>query len=306
MKKTKRIIPLLISVCLLLSGCDIRMETPETTEDALPAVATTEISAEPDAEPQPFPVIINDITIEKAPERVASLSPSLTEIIFEMGYGDKLVGKGSYCDYPEETALITDIGRPSKPDINAIISLSPEVLFTATAIPLKDQYKLEENGIKTVYIPYPENMVQFEKIYNAVGLIFEGKFDGEAAGEKGFSPVSEALASSAHSIGSFIYITEGLTVATGDTFEHSVLSAFGENIGEPGSDYGYDKEYLLEFQPELIFLNDNYTIDDLLADDTYSQLTAVVNGNVYNINNMYFERPSGRITELIEFIKDIG
>lgn len=282
------------------------METPDDTGDTVPAIVTTEISAEPEDEPQPFPVIINDVTIEKAPERAASLSPSLTEIIFEMGYGDKLVGKGSYCDYPEETALITDIGRPSKPDINAIISLSPEVLFTATAIPLKDQYKLEENGIKTVYIPYPENMTQFEKIYNAVGLIFEGKFDGEAAGEKAFSAISQALESSGQSLGSFVYITEGLTVATGDTFEHSLLSAFGENMGEAGADYGFDKEYLVEFQPDLILLNDNYTIDDLLADDTYSQLTAVVNGNVYNINNMYFERPSGRITELIEFIKDIG
>lgn len=305
LKKINKGIMLLVSAGLLLCGCDIRVETPDKTEDTLPAIATTEITEEI-PEPEPFPVIINDVVIEKAPERVASLSPSLTEIIFEMGYGDKLVGKGSYCDYPENTALITDIGRPSAPDIDAIISLSPELLFTATAIPLKDQYKLEENGIKTIYIPYPTSVGEFGNIYTAMGLIFEGMFDGEAAGKECFSGIEALFNSDNADLGNFVYVTEGLTVATGDTFEHSVLSAFGTNIAEPGKDYGYDKGYLVEFQPDLILLNSNYTIDDLLADEVYSQLTAVVNGNVYSIDNTYFERPSGRIAELVDSLKDAG
>ncbi len=305
MKKINKGILLLISACLLLCGCDIRVETPDKTEETVPAIVTTEIT-EQEPEPQPFPVIINDVIIEKAPERVASLSPSLTEIIYEMGYGDKLVGKGSYCDYPEETALVTDIGRPSNPDVDAIISLSPELLFTATAIPLKEQYKLKENGIKTIYIPYPTSIEEFSGIYKAMGLIFEGTFNAEETGNKYFAEIEAMLNADTVALGSFVYITEGLSVATGDTFEHSVLSAFGTNIGEPGIKYGYEKEYLVEFQPDLILLNSNYTIDDLLADEVYSQLTAVVNGNVYSIDNTYFERPSGRITELIDSLKDIG
>ena len=306
MNKINKLVLTVISACIMLCGCDIKMETPDNTEDTLPVIATTEVSEESEPEPQPFPVTINGVAIEKAPERVASLSPSLTEIIYEMGYGDRLVGKGSYCDFPEEVSLITDIGRPSKPDINTIISLSPEILFTATSIPLKDQYKLEENGIKTIYIPYPSTIEEFGRIYSALGMVFEGAFDGEATGMNCFSSIEDAFTSAQIDLGSFVYITEGLTVATGDTFEHSVLSAFGENIGEPGVDYGYKKEYLVEFQPDLILLNGNYTIDDLLSDEVYSQLTAVVNGNVYSLDNTYFERPSGRITELIESLKDIG
>ena len=280
------------------------MEKPSDTEETVPVIAETEITEDSEPELQPFPVIINDVVIEKAPERIASLSPSLTEIIYEMGYGDKLVGKGSYCDYPEETALVTDIGRPSKPDIDGIIALSPDVLFTATAIPTKDLYRLEENGIKTVYIPYPENITQFENIYNAMGLIFEGKFDGEASGEKAYDSISRNLESNGEPLGNFVYITEGLTIATGDTFESSILSCFGKNIAENGTDYGYPKEYLVEFQPDIILLNNNYTIDDLLSDEVYSQLTAVAEGKVYTINNVYFERPSNRIVELIHSLYD--
>ena len=300
----KKLLMILIG-CIFLCSCEIRMETGATTnEDSIPVIVTTDDVGVADPEPQPYPVTVNDIVIELQPERVVSLSPSLTEIIFEMGYGDKVVGRGCYCDYPEEVLQLIDTGRPSKPDIDGIIALSPDILFTATAIPTKDLYKLEENVIKTVYIPFPENISQFEKIYSAVGLIFEGKFDGEAVGKKAYEEISKTLETSGKQLGSFVYITEGLTIATGDTFESSVLSCFGKNIAEAGTEYSYPKEYLVEFQPDVILLNDNYTIDDLLSDEIYSQLTAVSEGKVYTIRNVYFERPSKRIVELIHSLYD--
>ena len=249
--------------------------------------------------------MVNDKEICEAPESVISLSPSLTEIICEMGYTEKIVGRGSYCDYPSEISSITDVGRPSKPDIDAIISLSPDVLFTATAIPTKDLYKLQENGIVVVYIPYPENMQQFESVYHAIGLVFEGKFDGEAAGVAAFEPIRSAFDAAGISMGNFVYITEGLTISTGDTFESSVLSSFGTNVAEGGTDYGFSSEFLIEFQPDIILLNDNYTIDDLLANEIYSQLTAVAEGRVYSLSNVFFERPSGRLVNLIESLNEI-
>lgn len=302
----KKIILLLLFGCVSLCSCEIRMETSVTTDDGVPAIVTTVISDTEAAEPQPYPVVINDTEIIEAPESVVSLSPSLTEILCEMGYGDKLTGRGSYCDYPTDISSVKDVGRPSKPDIDAIISLSPDVLFTATAIPTKDLYRLEESGISVVYIPYPRDMEQFENIYTAIGLVFEGKFDGEAAGEKAFSVIDSAFKESDISLGNFVYITEGLTVSTGDTFESSVLSSFGTNIAETGNNYGYEKEFLIEFQPDVIILNDNYSIDDLAADEIYSQLAAVNEGRVYSLSSVYFERPSGRLTEIVDSLKEIG
>lgn len=282
-----------------MCGCEIRMETKEPAESTVPVIATTVITENVPDEPLPFPVVVNDTVIEASPEKVVSLSPSLTEIICEMGYDDKVIGRGSYCDYPENIASVTDVGRPSKPDIDMIISLSPDILFTATTIPTKDLYKLEECGIKTVYIPYPENMEQFENIYCAIGMIFEGIFDGESCGKKAFESITAAISDNSINLGDYVYITEGLTIATGDTFESSVLSNFGTNIAENSKDYNYPKEFLVEFQPEFILLNDNYTIDDLLADEIFSQLTAIQEGKIYTISNIYFERPSGRLVDFI-------
>lgn len=301
----KKVILLIISACILLSSCDINVVTPDTTEETLPVIATSEAVATDVPALEPFPVIVNGVEISKSPERVVSLSPSHTEILFEMGYGNFVVGKSTYCDYPEAAASLTDVGRPSKPDFNSIISLSPDLLLTATSIPLKDQYKLEEHGIKVVYIPYPSSIEEFERVYSAFGLIFEGVFDGEEIGSQSFSNIRNELFEAEIDLGDFVYITEGLSIATGDTFESDVLSRFGTNIAESGVDYSYPKEYLIEFQPEIILLNSDYTIDDLLADEFFCQLDAVVNGKVFNVDNSYFERPSARITEIIDVIKSI-
>ena len=301
----KKVILLIISACFLLSSCDINVVTPDTTEETLPVIATSETVTTDVPDLECFPVIVNGVEISDAPERVVSLSPSHTEILFEMGYGDFLVGRSTYCDYPEAVSSITDVGRPSKPDLNAIISLKPDLLLTATSIPLKDQYKLEEYGIKVLYIPYPSSIEEFERIYSAFGLIFEGTFDGEEIGKQYFNSIENAFSQAEIELEEFVYITENLSVATGDTFESNVLSCFGSNVAESSVDYSYPKEYLIEFQPEIVLLNSDYTIDDLFADEVYCQLDAVLNGKVFYVDNSYFERPSARITEIIDIIKSI-
>ncbi|MCM1334800.1 MAG: ABC transporter substrate-binding protein [Bacteroides sp.] len=286
---------LLAVILLFLSGCDAA-ELSTETEELIPVIAELPV----EAEPQPYPVTVNDVRIKASPKRVVSLSPSLTEILYEMGYGETLVGRGSYCDHPSEISALPDIGRPAKPDYDAILSLSPELLFTATAIPVKDQYRLEEGGVRVVYLPYPRSVEEFEKIYRAVGLIYEGLFEGEEKGSECFSALRALFeGSDRFSLGSFLYITEGLSVATGDTFESSVLSRFGTNVAAEGENYDFPKETLSELQPDMILLNSSYTVDDLLSDEVYASLEAVQNGRVYPIDNTYFERPSARLGELI-------
>ena len=300
----RKIFALLTALCIMLCGCSKGTPESEDTPDALPAMVTT---SPENGEPSPYPVIVNDAVIKSAPQRTVCLSQFLTEILFEMGYGETLVGRDSYCDYPENVSEITDVGKPTKPDLEKIIDLKPDIVLTATAISTKDIYRLEDAGITTVYIPNPATIDRFNKIYCAVGLIYEGLFDGENAGNAAFSDIAEAFDSAEKNEERFVYITEGLSAAGGDTFESSVLSLFGKNAAEEGKGYSFNKEFLLELQPERIFANNIYTIDDLLADEIFGALTAVQNGNVIFIDNAYFERPSGRITELIAFLKsEIG
>lgn len=288
----KRLSALLIAIALILCGCgdtdndDIPEETTESTEST---------------EPTPYPFFVNNTEITAQPERVVCLSPALTEIIYEMGYGDRIIGRSSYCDYPSDVKNAADLGSSANPDIDAIIDLLPDLVITSTPIASKDTFTMEQAGIKTVLIPAPTTLEGFSSIYTSLGLIFEGMFTGTEKGEDTYSAVSKALGNTdAVNIGNFIYVTENLTVAGGDTFESAVLSCFGSNIAKNESGYGFDKAELIENQPNIILLSDKYSVDELLEDEYYSQLDAVVENRVIFINNVYFERPSARITILID------
>ena len=287
----KKLSALLLAVAIMLCGCgdnsdDIPEETTESTESA---------------EPTPYPFTVNGVMISARPEKIVCLSPALTEIIYEMGYGDTIVGRSSYCDYPSDVLKAADLGSTANPDIDAITDMMPDLVITSTPIASKDTFTMEQAGIKTVLIPSPTTLEGFSSIYTSLGLIFEGMFTGTEKGEDVYSAVSKALGNTdAVNIGNFVYITENLTVAGGDTFESSVLSCFGNNIAKNETGYGFDPAELAENQPDIILLNNKYTIGDLMEDEYYSQLDAVIEERVIFIDNIYFERPSARIIILID------
>lgn len=123
------------AVLLLLVSCG---------ETALP-------QAEPTDSPSPavsFPVSITDddgveVTIAEEPERIVTFAPSMTEIVFELGLGDRLVGvSGPFDDYPEAAKDVEEVGGAGDfgvdPTIEKVVSLDPDLFLT---IPGGDQWK---------------------------------------------------------------------------------------------------------------------------------------------------------------------
>ena len=88
------------------------------------------------ANTNPYPLQITDargidISIPKQPSRIVSLSPSLTEILFAVGAGDRVKGVTSYCNYPEEATMREQVGGFSEKTISIekIVSLKPDLVF---------------------------------------------------------------------------------------------------------------------------------------------------------------------------------
>jgi iron complex transport system substrate-binding protein len=61
------------------------------------------------AEPEPYPITIDGVEIEQSPAEIISLSPALTEILFEFDEGSRIIARSDYCDYPLETAEISAV-----------------------------------------------------------------------------------------------------------------------------------------------------------------------------------------------------
>ncbi|MFC1900514.1 ABC transporter substrate-binding protein [Chloroflexota bacterium] len=87
------------------------------------------------------------ITLDKLPERIISLAPSNTEILYALGLGDKIVGVTKSCDYPEEVKEKPNIGGYSSPNIEEIVALSPDLVIAALRHEEEIIPQLEEKGI---------------------------------------------------------------------------------------------------------------------------------------------------------------
>lgn len=292
-KRTALTAAVILTAALLTSGCDNIVLVPGKSSGT---VTESSASSEPLSA---YPVILNDTEIAKAPEKIVSLTPAYTEILFEMGYGDKIVAVSDYCDYPEDVDKLPKAASSANPDISAIKKLKPDLVITATPIVTKDKITLEAEGIKVLTITSPRTIEEFENIYKFFGLAFEGLFEGEAVGEKAFSDVRKQLDAIKKTDLKFIYITAASTPAGGDTFESAILSLFGTNCAKDSEGYSYKAENLKENQPDIIFVSDSLGEDILTSNKNYSSLTAVEAGNTAVLENKYFERPSARIISLL-------
>ncbi len=290
MKKTTAIFAALLAA-VMLSGCG--------GESSL---APTEIvidgsSAEPES--SVFPVKLPDGTvIEAAPETAASLSPAATEILAELGYYDRLCAVSRYCDYPEGLGK-EQVGSSENPDIDKLVELSPEVVFTLSALAEREIYTLETAGITVVDLTAPTSVEEYGELYGTVTAAFEGQEAAEAAAEQAVSRLRSAA--SAVELGTFVYVTPKLTAAGADTFEGAVLSLCGKNLCT-GEGYTSTDEDISEI-PQYIIAADSLTENDIIGSELFSGMISGGARLVF-VQAERFERPSARISEVFSAISE--
>ncbi len=103
-----------------------------------------------------------------AAQRIVSLAPSVTEIVFALGAGDRLVGVSSHCDYPPAAVAIDRVGTFLQPNLEVILSKRPDLVI---AVPSPENrssvLKLEELGVR-VRVVRPEKV---EEVLEAIEII---------------------------------------------------------------------------------------------------------------------------------------
>lgn len=286
----------IIGCTLLLTGCD-----REEDESSIPSEIV--ISGEDISEPEklPFPVNTCGIRLEKAVERAVSLSPAATEIICELGFQSTLVGVSGYCNYPENLS-VKSVGSTENPDINAIIQLRPDAVFTLSALSEREAYALDQAGIAVLTATVPTNMEGYTVLYKEIASAFYGKelIDSQKDVSKALQAGKDArtaLEKAAQTVEpyTFIYVTEKLTVAGTDTFESAVLGLAGENRY---TGTGYTATENIEVvAPVFIIADNSLSEDDIYNDDVLSDL--IYGGSELRfVDSRCFERPTARTAEV--------
>jgi iron complex transport system substrate-binding protein len=265
-----------------------------------------------------FPVTIIDdadreVTIDEEPESIVSIQASNTEIAFALGLGDKIIGVSDYDNYPPEALEIQKVGAQ---DINAelVLSLLPDLALVTdyhynTHPDLLKQF--EDAGIDVIVVGSASS---FEDAYGHIEMI--GKATGtETKANKivtdmkqRFDEIKEKAAAITDKKKVWVEVSPAPDIFTTgtNTFMHEMLEAIqAVNAAEEHEGWvQLTEEEIVQLNPEVIITTYGYYVDNpseqVFAREGWSDLLAVKNKQVFDVDSDTVTRPGPRLIEGVE------
>jgi cobalamin transport system substrate-binding protein len=318
------ILAILAVIALLLSACSggaattPRASSPATISPTATAGSTP--APTPTASPAAaYPATLTDdegatVAIASEPERVVSLTPATTEILFALGAGDRVVASDDGSDYPAAAANLPHVATFSSVDTEKVVQLDPDLVIAGGLgfTPADAITRLRAVGIPVlvIYAPSVAGVLKdIELIGAAVGVSDEASAI-TARMQADLSAISAAADAKAAGVGSKprVYYEIGYTDGTGEIFapaDQSFLAemvtlAGGEPIttGDPNT-YQIPLEKLIERDPQIIIIGVNPFYSPapsaIGARPGWKVMTAVKDGQVRAVRDTEITRPGPRL-----------
>ena len=294
---------------VLMAGCGDTATPVEEEDVETPAEPPTEV-----AEVE-FPVTLTDavgdeVVIEEEPEAIVSMLPSNTEIAYELGLGDKIVGVSDFDNYPEEAAEVEKIGGQEF-NVEKIISLQPDlVLAHESGLGVGDEglQQLRDAGLEVFVV---NNAARFEEVYDSITVV------GQATGtmEEAENIISEMevqvaeieeLASTIEEPKS-VFLEVGsqpdiFTTGSGTFMDEMLTLINAENVaGDLEGWVSMDPEAIVAANPDVIITTEGAYVEDAVEQiksrGGFAEVTAVKEDAVYNLDSDMLTRSGPRLSE---------
>ncbi|HHT64265.1 MAG TPA: cobalamin-binding protein [Clostridia bacterium] len=258
-----------------------------------------------------FDSLGREISIEEYPEKIISISPAITEILFTLGLNEEIIGVSNYCDYPEEAQNKDKVGGFEDPNVEVIVAKKPDLVFASAGVQEELIKRLEELNIKVAVLD-ADNIEQVIE-----NIIITGKITGKATeAEKIAAEMTNKMKEIKTKVKDrpkprvfFEVWDDPLMSAGSDSFIHSIITdAGGINVAADNNEryYTYSLEKLLEVDPEVYIINTHsHTPDDIINRNGYDVLSAVKNNKVYTIDDSLISRAGPRVIQGLEEISKI-
>ncbi|MFQ5856518.1 MAG: ABC transporter substrate-binding protein [Anaerolineae bacterium] len=268
-----------------------------------------------------FPVTLSDdlgreVTVAALPQRVISLAPSNTEILFALGAGDQVVGVTEFCNYPPEAQNREKIGGFSAKTISLekIVSLEPDLVFSAGQPQQPVIEALEQAGIP-VFALDPEGLEGvYENIETAGQLTGHEAEAAEVVAEMkdrvaAVTEKTQAIPEAERPTVFYEVWHEPLMTAGPTTFIGELIElAGGKNIfADVNEEYPQvSAETIIQRDPDVILGPDSHgeelTADKIEARPGWGDIHAVQEGRIYLVNGDIVSRPGPRLADTLEDI----
>ena len=300
----------------LLAAC-----APQATATVAPAAtdapATQAATAVPATEATGITLtdgLGREVKLEGPAQRVVSLAPSITEMLFAVGAGSQTVGRDEASNYPDAALNVTSIGT-TYGDLNteAIVALKPDLVIAAQANTPEQVKSLEDLGITVYYlkdpVTYAELFEQVELFGQLTGHEDEAKALAESLAAR-VDAVTQAVANVTEKPKVFYEIdgtdaSKPWTSGPGTFIDTMITMAGGVNIGGVlSTPYAQiSAEEIVSQNPDFIVLGDaafGVTSESVAARAGWGDLTAVKNGNIFPFDDSLASRPGPRLVDGLE------
>lgn len=296
---------LLLGAGLLLLGCRGSTHTTQRSGAQKGTVSVTD-------------ALGRKVTLARAAQRIVSLQPNNTEILFALGLGDRVVAVTKYCDYPPEAKQKPNVGDLLSPSVERILSFQPGLVLVGQGTDMRVVQALESMGVPTFAV-HPKTVASVLRAVLDVGQLC------------GVGPRAEQLAASLRA--RMVAVTEKTSVlpparrprvlygypevpvqtASGRTFVGDIIRlAGGTNIGEdnPFEWPALSLEAIIKADPQVIL--SGYSSDYLSREESlrrwaalksqpaWRQITAVKTERISMLNLDVLLRPGPRVFQGLE------
>ena len=259
-----------------------------------------------------------EITLSEPATRIVVMQPSDCEILYAIGCGDAIVGRGQYVDYPESVLEVPVVQSGAETNVEEILALEPQVVLMNSMAQSEEQVKqLEENGVKVIV----STTSDIASVYTAITLI--GKLMGKDAEAEAviadmqatFDEIKAKVSGEPKKVYFEISPPPYLYTAGSSSYMNELAEICGiQNIFDDQEDAWLmiSEEQVIERNPDYIVLitgMGSAGVEEILSREGWGDISAIQNQKIFNDESSCMARPSPRLKdaaiELFNFVNEI-
>lgn len=301
----------------LLAACAPAQTTPVVDSAPTEVAAAEAASTEADAYLVTSDGLGREVTLAAPAQRVVSLAPSITEILFAVGAGDQVVGRDEFSDYPAEAASIDSVGGSmGEYSVEAIVALEPDLVLAAEINTPELVSQLEDLGLTVFYVNNPTTIEEmYGSLENVAALTGHDVTELIDSLKARVAAVDEKIAPISARPSVFYEIdasdpTKPWTYGPNSFGNLLIERAGGFNIASDATD-PYPQlslEQIVVANPSIILLGDSMwgvTPDSVLTREGWETIAAVQNNQIFPIDDNLISRPGPRLVDGLEALAKI-
>jgi len=249
----------------------------------------------------------------ETPRRIVSMAPNLTEILFALGLGGRVVGVTRFCDWPPETTGIARIGGLVDPSVEVVRSLDPELVIAFRGNPLRVVERIRRLGLPVFVLDIGRGLDALFPLIERIGRVTrtEARAAELAAGLRDrVGAIDEGLRGVEARPGVFVLLYgQGLWTCGGESYVNDlIVRAGGTNVAAalPKKWVLYKRERIVKDDPDVVFIMARSEADFARGREALARMPgvdgvkAVREGRIFELDENAASRFGPRLVDVLD------